>query len=82
MTQQTADTASVRVAVRTTAGNFTVLLYGDTPKHRDNFVKLVNEGYYDSTLFHRVINEFMVQARLEDCQERSDVRLGRPRLQD
>ena len=57
MTQQTADTASVRVAVRTTAGNFTVLLYGDTPKHRDNFVKLVNEGYYDSTLFHRVIKE-------------------------
>ncbi len=56
------DTASVKVAVETTAGNFTVLLYGDTPKHRDNFVKLVNEGYYNGTLFHRVIKDFMIQA--------------------
>lgn len=56
------DTNSVKIAVETTAGNFTVLLYGDTPKHRDNFVKLAGEGYYDGTLFHRVINEFMIQA--------------------
>lgn len=63
MTEQTTpDTTSVKVLVKTTAGNFTVLLYGDTPKHRDNFVKLVNEHYYDSTLFHRVIKDFMVQA--------------------
>lgn len=62
MTSQTTDTASVKVAVKTTAGDFTVLLYGDTPKHRDNFVKLVNEGYYEGTLFHRVIKEFMIQA--------------------
>ena len=59
---QTADTSNVKVEVETTLGNFTVLLYGDTPRHRDNFVKLVREGYYDGTLFHRVINEFMVQA--------------------
>lgn len=57
-----ADTASVKVGVKTSMGDFTVLLYGDTPLHRDNFVKLVNEGYYDGTLFHRVINEFMIQA--------------------
>ena len=56
------DTNSVKIAVETTAGNFTVLLYGDTPKHRENFVKLAEEGYYDGTLFHRVINEFMIQA--------------------
>lgn len=62
MKEQTADTTSVRVAVSTTAGDFTVLLYGDTPKHRDNFVRLVKESYYDSTLFHRVIKEFMIQA--------------------
>lgn len=62
MTQQTPDTADVRIGVKTTLGSFTVLLYGDTPKHRDNFVRLVNEGYYDSTLFHRVIKDFMVQA--------------------
>lgn len=59
--QQT-DSSSVKVKVETTLGNFTVLLYGDTPLHRDNFVKLVKEGYYNGTLFHRVINEFMVQA--------------------
>lgn len=57
-----ADTNNVTVEVETTLGNFTVMLYGDTPKHRDNFVKLVKEGYYNGTLFHRVINEFMVQA--------------------
>lgn len=57
-----ADTNDVKVEVATTLGNFTVLLYGDTPIHRDNFVKLVKEGYYNNTLFHRVINEFMVQA--------------------
>ena len=60
--QQNPDTASAKVLVETTMGNFTVLLYGDTPKHRDNFLKLVEEGYYDSTLFHRFIKEFMIQA--------------------
>lgn len=56
------DTTSAKVRVETTLGSFTVLLYGDTPLHRDNFLKLVNEKYYDGTLFHRVIKEFMVQA--------------------
>lgn len=64
MTQQTAqaDTNSVKVKMTTSLGDVVILLYGDTPKHRDNFVKLVNEGYYNGTLFHRVINEFMIQA--------------------
>lgn len=61
-TTATPDTTSVKVEFETSVGPFTVLLYGDTPKHRDNFVKLVKEGYYNGTLFHRVINEFMVQA--------------------
>lgn len=69
MTAQTPDTANVRVAVETTKGNFTILLYGDTPKHRDNFVKLVNEHYYDSTLFHRVIKDFMVQVGDPDSRK-------------
>ena len=62
LNENPADTSSVNVAVKTTEGDFEILLYGDTPKHRDNFVKLVKENYYDGTLFHRVINEFMVQA--------------------
>lgn len=56
------DTTSVKVKVETTMGDFTLLLYGDTPRHRDNFVKLVNDGFYNGTLFHRVIDQFMIQA--------------------
>lgn len=55
------DSNSVIVDITTSLGDIKVLLYGDTPKHRDNFVKLVNEGFYNGVLFHRVINEFMVQ---------------------
>ena len=50
------------VRLETTMGNITVKLYNETPKHRDNFIKLVKEGTYDSTLFHRVIKSFMIQA--------------------
>ena len=42
-------------------GDIVVRLYDETPIHRDNFVKLVREGYYDGTLFHRVIKDFMIQ---------------------
>lgn len=50
------------VCMETTMGNITVKLYNETPKHRDNFIKLTKEGVYDSTLFHRVIKNFMIQA--------------------
>jgi cyclophilin family peptidyl-prolyl cis-trans isomerase len=56
------DTNDVKVLVKTTLGDFTILLYGDTPNHRDNFVELVNDGTYEGLLFHRVIDQFMVQA--------------------
>jgi len=49
------------VLVSTNYGDIKIKLYDETPKHRDNFIKLVNEGFYDSLLFHRVINEFMIQ---------------------
>lgn len=49
------------VDFETTLGPVKVLLYDDTPKHRDNFIKLAEEGYYDGVLFHRVIKDFMVQ---------------------
>ena len=65
----TPDSSNAKVEVETTLGTFTVLLYGDTPRHRDNFLKLVRENYYDSTLFHRVINEFMVQAGDPDSRD-------------
>ena len=47
--------------VRTDMGRMVVALYNETPEHRDNFLKLVQEGFYDSLLFHRVIPGFMVQ---------------------
>ena len=49
------------VDIRTSLGDIKVRLYDDTPKHRDNFLKLVREGFYDGVLFHRVIKDFMIQ---------------------
>ena len=50
-----------KVKIQTMLGDIVVRLYDETPIHRDNFVKLVKEGYYDGTLFHRVIKDFMIQ---------------------
>ena len=50
-----------RATITTTQGNIELYLYDNTPKHRDNFVKLAKKHFYDSTLFHRVIPEFMIQ---------------------
>lgn len=50
-----------KVKITTTLGNITVRLYDETPLHRDNFLKLAKEGFYNGTLFHRVIRDFMIQ---------------------
>ena len=50
-----------KVKIETTEGDITLLLYDETPLHRDNFVKLVKAKFYDGVLFHRVIDEFMIQ---------------------
>lgn len=50
-----------KVKIQTTLGDIIVRLYDETPLHRDNFIKLVREGYYDGTIFHRVIKDFMIQ---------------------
>lgn len=50
-----------RVKITTDMGEMVVKLYNKTPQHRDNFIKLVTEHFYDSLLFHRVINGFMIQ---------------------
>lgn len=51
-----------RVLIETSLGDITVVLYEDTPLHRDNFIKLVKDGYYKDKNFHRVIKDFMIQA--------------------
>lgn len=50
-----------QAVISTEYGDVTILLYNSTPKHRDNFIKLVNEGFYNDLLFHRVIENFMIQ---------------------
>ena len=49
------------ILLETSLGNIKIELFNDTPVHRDNFMKLVNEGFYDGILFHRVIQGFMIQ---------------------
>ncbi len=50
-----------RVLIATTFGEMTVELYNETPLHRDNFIRLAKEGFYEGLLFHRAINHFMIQ---------------------
>jgi cyclophilin family peptidyl-prolyl cis-trans isomerase len=49
------------VIIETSLGNITVALYNETPLHRDNFIKLANDHFYDGVLFHRIIQNFMIQ---------------------
>jgi cyclophilin family peptidyl-prolyl cis-trans isomerase len=49
------------VEISTSYGVMVVKLYNETPLHRDNFIKLVRQGFYDSLLFHRIIKSFMIQ---------------------
>lgn len=50
-----------KIKISTSLGDIVVRLYDETPLHRDNILKLAGEGFYDGTLFHRVIKEFMIQ---------------------
>ena len=55
------DMKETEVKIETSMGDIIVKLYNDTPKHRDNFIKLVKAGVYDNILFHRVVKGFMIQ---------------------
>jgi peptidyl-prolyl cis-trans isomerase B (cyclophilin B) len=57
--------------IETSMGDIKVMLYPETPKHKANFTKLANEGYYDETLFHRVIPSFMIQGGDPDSKTAS-----------
>ena len=58
---QKATEKETMVVIKTSMGTIKAKLYNDTPQHRDNFLKLVNEGWYNGSPFHRVINQFMIQ---------------------
>lgn len=51
----------VKFIIITEYGDIKGVLYNDTPQHRDNFIKLVEEGWYNGSIFHRVIKNFMIQ---------------------
>lgn len=51
----------IKVKITTEYGTMTAVLYNETPKHRDNFVKLIKEGWYEKSPFHRIIKDFMIQ---------------------
>jgi cyclophilin family peptidyl-prolyl cis-trans isomerase len=53
---------STKVKMKTSMGDITLVLYDDTPMHRDNFLELVKKNFYDGLLFHRVMSQFMIQA--------------------
>jgi len=66
-----------KIVIFTEYGNIELQLYEKTPQHRDNFIKLVKEGFYDGTLFHRVIKDFMIQGGDPDSKNaKSGTRLG------
>jgi peptidyl-prolyl cis-trans isomerase B (cyclophilin B) len=53
---------NITVLIKTNAGDITILLYDGTPLHKENFIKLINTGFYEGVSFHRVIRDFMIQA--------------------
>ncbi len=61
MAQKAGETKQVKFVIHTDYGDMKGVLYNETPKHRDNFVKLAKSGYFDGMLFHRVIKDFMIQ---------------------
>lgn len=76
MAEENVPTGPV-VDIKTTMGDIKVKLYDDTPAHRDNFLKLVKEGFYNGVLFHRVIKDFMVQTGDPDSRTAGpEARLG------
>ncbi len=57
------------VLIETAMGNMTIKLFNSTPQHRDNFIKLAEEGFYDGLLFHRVMSGFMIQGGDPDSRD-------------
>ncbi len=60
------------VTIRTNYGDIKLILFDKTPKHKDNFIELANKGFYDSLLFHRVIDNFMIQTGDPNTKSSSD----------
>lgn len=68
--EKPADNQKTYVTVHTNQGDFTLMLYDDTPVHRDNFIRLCKDGTYEGVLFHRVIKDFLIQGGDPQSKER------------
>lgn len=66
----TGKTEGTYVTIKTNKGDITLLLYDDTPLHRDNFIRLCKDGTYDGVIFHRVIKDFLIQGGDPSSKER------------
>lgn len=64
------------VRVKTSYGECIIRLYNETPLHRDNFIKLTKKGFYNGTLFHRVIQNFMIQGGDPDSKDTTKIKPG------
>ncbi len=64
------------VRIKTAYGECIIRLYNETPKHRDNFIKLAKQGFYNGTLFHRVIQNFMIQGGDPDSKDTTKAKPG------
>ncbi|MBD1363507.1 peptidylprolyl isomerase [Mucilaginibacter sp. ZT4R22] len=64
------------VRIRTSYGDCIIRLYNETPLHRDNFIKLTKKGFYNGTLFHRVIQNFMIQGGDPDSRDTTKAKPG------
>lgn len=60
-TKKKKKTEMTKVLLKTSMGDIVIALYDETPLHKENFIKLVNDKYYDGVLFHRIIQNFMIQ---------------------
>ena len=63
-----AQTKYPTLVISTNYGDMKAILYDDTPNHSSHFLKLVNQGYFNGTLFHRVLREFMIQGGAQDSK--------------
>lgn len=63
---------STKVLIKTTMGDIVLMLYDDTPIHRDNFIELVNNKFYDGILYHRVMQNFMIQVGQPQSRDKSE----------
>jgi peptidyl-prolyl cis-trans isomerase B (cyclophilin B) len=83
LSQCASDKNDTVITIKTAQGDMVAILYDETPKHKENFIKLAKEGFYNDLLFHRVMQGFMIQGGDPDskkCSARSRVRCGQPWL--